>query len=101
MAAAEDVSRLTRSLIKLFVLRGELKIWRESAQLTHAQIGEAAGASGETVEGWERGYGMPTTAQALAWIEVVMDAQPRSQAMGVSYDDDSRVFHDAGAAAGE
>ena len=83
MALTDDIERVVSIITAQLVLSGEAQALRQRARLTHSELGKAAGVAGEVVDSWERGYGVPSTAQSLAWLTALYAGQRRSPAMGV------------------
>jgi DNA-binding transcriptional regulator YiaG len=90
MALNDDVARLTTATIRLLVHSGQLKRMRQIIISHRGEIGlptsviaKACGVSTATVQSWEDGFSEPTTAQALAWLDVITRHLPRSPVMGL------------------
>jgi DNA-binding transcriptional regulator YiaG len=89
MPLNDDVARLTSATVRLLVHSGELKQMRQFTISHRGEIGlpvsliaKACGVSAATVQSWESGFSEPTTAQALAWLDVITKHLPRSPVMG-------------------
>jgi DNA-binding transcriptional regulator YiaG len=84
MALTDDIERLTSIMTAQLVLTGECQALRQRARLSLSELGKAAGVAGDVVDSWERGYGVPSTAQSLAWLTALYAGQPRTPQMGMA-----------------
>ena len=78
MAVVDDVQRLTSIVTRLMVADGVPTRLRQRAKIDASALGKACGVSASVITGWESGLAEPSTAQSLAWLSTLYDAQPSS-----------------------
>lgn len=71
MALGDDIERLTRIIVRMHQRDGQAAFLRQASGRPASGIAKLCGVTPEQVYAWETGALIPSTAQALAWLDAL------------------------------